>query len=142
MKISDILKEKGQAVFTISPDEPIFGSLRKLVEYQIGSLVVVDAEKKILGIISERDILRAIYHDYENLKTLKVAHLMTTNLIIAIPEDDIDYIMGVMTQNRIRHLPVVDKDGVIGIISIGDIIKCQLEEIQVKNRYLEEYMYS
>ncbi len=113
----------------------------KLIENKIGALIVVDAENKIVGIISERDITRAVYTDYDNLKSKRVFHLMTTNLIVAIPEDDIDYIMGIMTQNRIRHLPIVTKDGIAGIISIGDIVKFQLEEIQVKNRYLEEYMY-
>ncbi|MGE5581136.1 MAG: CBS domain-containing protein, partial [Bacillota bacterium] len=126
---------------TVSPDEPIFNAMGKLIEHKIGSLVVVDAEKKIVGIISERDIMRAAFTDYDTLKSKKVANLMTTNLIVAIPEDDIDYIMGIMTQNRIRHLPIVTKDGIIGIISIGDIVKYQLQEIQVKNRYLEEYMY-
>ncbi|HBE80801.1 MAG TPA: hypothetical protein DDW65_23895 [Firmicutes bacterium] len=141
MKIADLLKSKGQSVITVSPDEPIFSALGKLIEHKIGALVVVNAEKKILGIISERDILRAIYTDYEILKSKRVANLMTTNLIIAIPEDGIGYIMGIMTQNHIRHIPVIAKDGIVGIISIGDVIKYQLQEIQVKNRYLEEYVY-
>ncbi len=141
MKVADLLKSKGQTVITVSPDEPIFNAMGKLIEHKIGSLVVVDAEKKIVGIISERDIMRAAYSDYDTLKSKKVANLMTTNLIVAIPEDDVDYIMGIMTQNRIRHLPIVTKDGIEGIISIGDIVKFELEEIQVKNRYLEEYMY-
>jgi Predicted signal-transduction protein containing cAMP-binding and CBS domains len=141
MKVADLLKNKGQNVITVSPDEPVFQAMGKLIENKIGSLVVIDAEDKIVGIISERDIMRAAYSDYAMLKSKKVSQLMSTNIIVAIPEDDIDYIMGIMTQNRIRHLPIVTKDGIIGIISIGDIVKYQLEEIQVKNRYLEEYMY-
>ena len=141
MKVANLLKNKGHNVVTVTPDEPIFSAMGKLIEHHIGSLVVTDAEKKIVGIISERDILRAVYAGYEELKSKTVAQLMSTNLIIAIPEDDVDYIMGIMTQNRIRHLPIVTKDGIVGIISIGDIVKHQLEEFQVKNRYLEEYMY-
>jgi CBS domain-containing protein len=141
MKVADLLKSKGQSVITVSPDEPVFQAMGKLIENKIGSLVVIDAEKKIVGIISERDIMRAAYSDYEMLKSKRVSQLMSTNIIVAIPEDDIDYIMGIMTQNRIRHLPIVTKDGIVGLISIGDIVKYQLEEIQVKNRYLEEYMY-
>jgi CBS domain-containing protein len=141
MKVADLLKSKGQAVITVSPDELVFQAMGKLIENKIGSLVVADAEKKIVGIISERDILRAAYADYEMLKSIKVSQLMSINIIVAIPEDDIDYMMGIMTQNRIRHLPVVTKDGIVGMISIGDIVKYQLEETQVKNRYLEEYMY-
>lgn len=141
MKVADLLKSKGQAVITVNTDEPVFQAMGKLIDNKIGSLVVTDAEKKIVGIISERDIMRAAYSDYGMLKSKKVSQLMSTNIIVAIPEDDIDYIMGIMTQNRIRHLPIVTKDGIVGIISIGDIVKYQLEEIQVKNRYLEEYMY-
>ncbi len=141
MKVADLLKDKGKSVITITPDEPVFSAMGKLIEDQIGSLVVIDAEKKLVGIISERDIMRAAYSDFDTLKSKKVSQLMSTNIIIAIPEDDIDYIMGIMTQNRIRHVPIVTKDGIIGIVSIGDIVKYQLEEFQVKNRYLEEYMY-
>ncbi len=141
MKVADLLKDKGKSVITITPDEPIFTAMGKLIENQIGSLVVIDAEKKLVGIISERDIMRAAYSDLEKLKSKKVSQLMSTNIIIGIPEDDVDYIMGIMTQNRIRHLPIVTKDGIVGIISIGDIVKYQLKEFQVKNRYLEEYMY-
>jgi CBS domain-containing protein len=141
MKVADLLKDKGKSVITITPDEPVFTAMGKLIDNQIGSLVVIDAEKKLVGIISERDIMRAAYSDLEMLKSKKVSQLMSTNIIIGIPEDDIDYIMGIMTQNRIRHLPIVTKDGIVGIISIGDIVKYQLEEFQVKNRYLEEYMY-
>ncbi len=141
MKVADLLKDKGKSVITITPDDPVFSAMGKLMENQIGSLVVIDAEKKLVGIISERDIMRAAYSDFDTLKSKKVSQLMSTNIIIAIPEDDIDYIMGIMTQNRIRHVPIVTKDGIIGIISIGDIVKYQLEEFQVKNRYLEEYMY-
>ncbi len=141
MKVADLLKDKGKSVITITPDEPVFSAMGKLIENQIGSLVVIDAEKKLVGIISERDIMRAAYSDFDTLKSKKVSQLMSTNIIIAIPEDDIDYIMGIMTQNRIRHVPIVTKNGIIGIISIGDIVKYQLEEFQVKNRYLEEYMY-
>jgi CBS domain-containing protein len=141
MKVADLLKSKGQTVFTVSPDEPIFQAMGKLIENKIGSLLVTEAENKIVGIISERDIMRAAYSDYDLLKTKKVSQLMSTNIIVAIPDDDIDYIMGIMTQNRIRHLPIVTRETIVGMISIGDIVKFQLEEIQVKNRYLEEYMY-
>lgn len=140
MKVAELIKNKGQ-VITVSPDESVFAAMNQLVENRIGSLVVCDSQNNIAGIISERDVLRAAFEDYDNLKAKTVADLMTTNLLVAIPEDDIDYIMGVMTQNRIRHVPVVNKDGLIGIISIGDIVKYQLQETKVKNRYLEEYMF-
>lgn len=140
MKVSDLLKSKNQTVITATPDETVVEAMHKLVDNKIGSLVVCSSSK-ILGIISERDILRAVYEDYEGLKAKKVSDLMSTNLIVAIPDDEVDYIMGIMTQNRIRHLPIVTKEGIVGIVSIGDIVKYQLQETKVKNRYLEEYVY-
>lgn len=141
MKVADLLKNKGEAVITISPDATIFQAMQQLLDHNIGSLVVCDMENKIVGIISERDILRATYQDCNALQDKTVSDLMSTSLIVAIPDDEINYIMGIMTQNRIRHLPIVTKEGIAGIISIGDIVKFQLEETKVKNRYLEEYLY-
>jgi CBS domain-containing protein len=115
--------------------------MEKLLANKIGALVVCSQEEQLIGIISERDILKAVHENCDSLKSLKVSELMSTNLIVVIPEDEIDYIMGLMTQNYIRHLPIVNKERIIGIISIGDIVKFQLQEVQVKNRYLEEYMY-
>ncbi len=141
MKVADLLKSKGQQVITILPDEPVFQAMQKLVENSIGAVIVCNEGGKPVGIISERDIVKAAYGNYDTLRSKKVTDLMSSNLIVAIPEDDIDYIMGIMTQNRIRHLPIVTKDGIAGIISIGDIVKYQLQQVQVKNRYLEEFMF-
>lgn len=138
MKVSDLLKNKGQTVITITPEQPVFVAMEKLIDNKIGSLVVCDQDNKVVGIISERDIMRAAYQEYETLRSKKVSDLMTKNIIVAIPDDDIDYVMSIMTQNRIRHLPIATKDGILGIISIGDIVKFQLHETQVKNHYLEE----
>ena len=115
MKVSDLLKSKSQTVITATPDETVVEAMRKLVDHKIGSLVVCSSSK-ILGIISERDVLRAAYEDYEGLRSKKVSDLMSTNLIVAIPDDEVDYIMGIMTQNRIRHLPIVTKEGIVGIV--------------------------
>jgi CBS domain-containing protein len=139
MKVFDLLNSKGQTVITVTPDEPVFAAMGKLIENKIGSLVVCTAGK-IVGIISERDMLKAAYENYEVLKSKKVSDLMSTNLIVALPDDEVDYLMGIMTQNRIRHIPIVTKDGIAGIVSIGDIVKYQLHQTQVKNRYLEEYL--
>lgn len=141
MKVSDLLKAKGGRVITVSPEASIFEAMRLLVENKIGSLVVCDGEGKLVGILSERDIMRAAYEGYDTLKAKKVTNLMTTNLIVAIPDDDLEYIMGIMTVNHIRHLPIVTREGIAGIVSIGDIIKFQLQETQVQNRYLQEYMF-
>ena len=138
MKVLDLIKDKGQNVITITPDRPAFEAMGKLIDNKIGSLVVCDTDKKVVGIISERDVMRAAYQEYDTLRSKKVADLMTTNIIVAFPDDEIDYVMTIMTQNRIRHLPIATKEGIVGLISIGDIVKFQLHETQVKNHYLEE----
>ena len=140
MKVEDLLKSKNQTVITITPKETLPVALQKLLENQIGSLVVCD-EVKIFGIISERDILRAISDDYDTWVSKKVEDEMSPNLIVAIPDDDLNYVMGIMTQNRIRHLPIITREGIVGIVSIGDIVKFLLHDMEIKNRYLEEYIY-
>lgn len=140
MKVSDLLAVKGQTVVTISPDRPVFEAMKKLMDHHISSLMVLDGGYNVKGIITERDIIRAMNQDYEALKTQKVADLMTKALIVGTPYDEMEYVMGIMTQNRIRHLPIISEDGLAGIISIGDIIKFQLEEIQVENHYLQDFI--
>ena len=143
MKVLDLLKsKKNQDVFTISPEKTVYNALEMLLKNQISSLMVCyDGDGKMLGIITERDILRAVHKDPDVLKGKQVKDLMTTNVIVAIPDDEIDYVVEIMSKNRFRHLPIVNKDSILGIVSIGDIAKFQLHEIQAKNRYLEEYMY-
>jgi CBS domain-containing protein len=140
MKVSDLLKEKGSHVITVTPNQPVFDALKMLLDHKIGSLVVLDTDNQIKGIITERDLIREITRDYDALKSLKVADLMSTNLIVGTPDDEIEYIMGIMTQNRIRHLPIVTNQGLVGIVSIGDIVKTLLQETEVKNRFLEDYI--
>jgi CBS domain-containing protein len=140
MKVSDLLSTKGQTIITITPDRPVFEAMKKLMDNKISSLMVLDAGYNIKGIITERDIIRAMSQDYGALKTQKVADLMTKAIIVGTPEDDIEYVMGIMTQNRIRHLPIIAEDGLTGIISIGDIVKFQLQEIEVENHYLQDFI--
>ncbi|HEX3048947.1 MAG TPA: CBS domain-containing protein [Bacillota bacterium] len=140
MKVSDLLKEKGQNVVTITPNQTVNDALKMLLDHKIGSLMVMDTGNQIKGIITERDIIRGIAKDFEALKSLKVADLMSTSLIVGTPDDEIEYIMGIMTQNRIRHLPIVTNQGLVGMVSIGDLVKSLLQENEVKNRFLEDYI--
>jgi CBS domain-containing protein len=141
MKVADLLKTKGQNVVSIVSDKTVIEALRMLMDNKISSLVVLDASKKLIGIITERDIFRAATEDYEGLRSKKVADLMSTKLIVGTLEDDIEYVKGIMTQNRIRHLPIVAREGLVGMVSIGDIVKFQLQETIVKNRYLENSVF-
>jgi CBS domain-containing protein len=141
MKVADLLKNKGQNVISIAADKSVAEALKTLMENKISSLVVLDANHRLIGIITERDIFRAATMDYEGIHSKKVADLMSTNLIVGTLEDDIEYVKGIMTQNRIRHLPIVAQEGLVGMVSIGDIVKFQLHETIVKNRYLEDMVF-
>ena len=141
MKLKDILKNKGSKVWMVKTDQTIHDALQILVNQKIGALLVFDGKNGIVGIISERDIIRGIFKDSKGIETTPVSKLMTRKVIIGSPEDEVSYIMGVMTQNRVRHIPVVQDGELQGIISIGDVVKSQLEDSEYQIRYLKEYMY-
>lgn len=141
MKLKDILKVKGSKVWTIRENQSIHDALHILVNQRIGALLVLDQKERIIGIISERDIVRGCYTSSKDLDTKPVSQFMTKDIIICTPEDEIDYIMGVMTENRVRHIPVVSEGKLQGIVSIGDVVKSQLEQQQYEIHYLKEYIY-
>lgn len=140
MKIRDLLRGKGTAVVTIRPEATIHDAMTMLVNHRIGSLVVTEEQGRIIGIITERDILRECAARSEQVKNTRVQEVMTTNPIIGVPDDEVGYVMGIMTNNRIRHLPIMAGERLEGIISIGDVVKAQLEETEFENRYLKDYI--
>ena len=109
-------------------------AVRFMCDSHIGSLLVQDEKGSPLGIITERDVLRAVNDSSASYESLLVSDIMTTELICCLLGDDISYVMQILTQNKIRHLPIVEKKRVVGLISIGDVIKCSLEESRVENR--------
>lgn len=140
MKVKDILKEKGPEVFTIGEDKPLDEAIKIMVVNKIGSLLALNSDAKIAGIVTERDVLRVTHSHPDNFRTLPVKDIMSKNLIIVEPDDEIEYVEGIMTANRIRHLPVVKEHILIGIISIGDLVKNQLSQIRHENKYLRDYI--
>jgi CBS domain-containing protein len=110
------------------------------MQHRIGALLVRDATGTACGIISERDVLRECLHRSADLGRIPIREAMTTDLVVCLPDDEIDYAMGIVTKNRVRHLPIMDGDRVVGIISIGDLVKAGLEEAEYENRYLKEYI--
>lgn len=140
MKVRDILLSKGAEVATIHPEVTIHDALMTLVSRRIGSLMVTEEDGRIVGILTERDILRECAARSEDIKETRVREVMTTDLIIGVPDDEIGYVMGILTQNRIRHLPIIADDKLEGLISIGDVVKAQLEETEFENRYLKDYI--
>ncbi len=140
MQVKEILKEKGTDVATIGSEKTIYDAVKSLVEKKIGSLLVLDQKGAICGIITERDILKECDRNYDQLKKTRIKDVMTTNLIVASPDDDLDYVENIMTENRIRHIPVISGQKLEGIISIGDLVNVQRGECKVENRYLKDYI--
>jgi CBS domain-containing protein len=140
MKVRDILQVKGSQVHSIGSDQTVLDAVALLVQHRIGALLVRDAAGAVAGILSERDVLRECLHRSAELGRISVRDAMTRDLIVCVLDDDVDYAMGVVTKNRVRHLPVMDGDQVAGMISIGDLVKASLDEVQYENRYLREYI--
>lgn len=145
MLLQDILNTKGSDVHTIRPDATLDDVVNELVRHNIGSLVVCEpssgGEPRMVGIITERDILRAC-KDHKVPLGVKVAEAMTTNLETATPADSVARVMGLMTERRIRHLPVLCEGRLCGIISIGDLVKAQHDQMAMENYYLKNYIQS
>jgi len=138
MKIGDLLKLKDfkyRPVVAVGPDENVLTAIKKLVEHDRGSLPVCNQEDKLVGIITERDIVRKCFTCNNSLTNIHIQDVMTEEVVIGHPEDDLAYAISVMKQKRIRHLPVVDNEKVVGMISMRDLLGFQLEEAETKVRY-------
>ncbi len=142
MKISDVLQEKGNKVYTVQAEQQLTEALKMMVRHRIGSLLVMDREDEIAGLVSERDILLHIDSAGGVPGTTLVKEVMTPRqkLIVVAENDDLDYAMSVMTNNRIRHLPVVGGGKLCGLVSIGDLIKTQLSFREHENKMLQDYI--
>jgi len=141
MKLADILQAKGTNVFTISPRATLAEAASAMVEHNCGSLVVCERDK-VVGIITERDILRACATQDRPLTDVWVEERMTRDVITGSANDKINDVMGWMTDMRIRHLPVLDKGKLSGLVSIGDVVKAEHSLLSVENQYLKNYIQS
>lgn len=124
MKVRNILATKKGRIITIGFDEPVRRAIALLVENRIGALLVVDPAGKLVGILSERDIMRTAATD-EALFSRAVGEIMTKEVIVGMPQDDVIAVAHTMLEKRFRHLPIMEEDQLIGIISIGDVLKIQ-----------------
>ncbi len=141
MKIKDVLATKSDEVLTINQDGVVHDAIKILFKNKIGALLVLDDDDKLVGIISERDVLWECVDRDNLLRKTPIRDVMSKDLIIGVPDDDIGYSLGIMSKNRIRHLPILEQDQVVGIISIGDLVKAELEEREYDNRYLKQYIF-
>jgi CBS domain-containing protein len=129
MRIATILATKGSHVATVRAQQTLKETAALLAQYNVGALVVVDEAGKPVGIISERDLVRALARE-EDLAARRVSEVMTKAVIVGSPDDEVRTVMHTMTQKRFRHLPILDRGKLIGIVSIGDMVKAQLDEYQ------------
>ncbi len=147
MRIRDIIRDKGGDVATIGAGQTVHEAVRELNRHRIGALVVTGDDGSVQGIVSERDVLRMAAETWDDggeraarLRDRPVVGVMTREVICAVPDDELDYAMGIMTQNRIRHLPIMDEGRLVGIISIGDVVRAHLREAAYENRMLKDYV--
>lgn len=140
MQLKALLENKGRDLVTIEEHATICEAGKRMVEHNIGSLLVLNDQEMILGILTERDLLRLCPEKYGEMNTLCVKDIMTTDVIVGNIDDTVEMAENLMTKNRIRHLPVLDNGRISGLISIGDIVKAQLQDIEVENKYLKDYI--
>ena len=141
MTLSEILRTKGSDIYSTVPGATLRRVAEILVENNCGSLIVVDKEgsRKMIGIITERDLLQACSKGI-SLDDTPTEEIMTANMIIGRATDTIADAMGLMTVNRVRHLPVVEDDELVGLVSIGDLVKAQYGKLTAENHYLKNYI--
>ncbi len=141
MDARTILNRKGNTVYSVSPSATIREAMALLLRHRVGSLMVIDNVGEVVGIISERDIFRLTYEHEGRVMGIPVEAVMTRQLIVALPYDSIDYLKSLITENRIRHLPIIDQGKLAGVISIGDIVREESSAVAVENRYLKDFIF-
>jgi CBS domain-containing protein len=139
MLVSQILKTKGDLVFTAGPEETLGAVCALLHSRRVGAMVVTVADR-VVGIVSERDIVRALAEEGAQALTKPVSTCMTREVIFADPTETIDALLGRMTDRRLRHLPVVDRERLVGIVSIGDLVKWKITEVEAEADGLKAYI--
>lgn len=140
MTVATILRAKGNAVYTIEAGRMLMDAAKLLIERRIGALVVVDATGRVRGILSERDIVGAIAGSGAGTLTRPVGDYMTEGVVTCTRADTIEDLMEMMTERRIRHIPVVEQDRLVGIVSIGDVVKRRIEDTVFEAESMRAYI--
>ncbi|MET0567714.1 MAG: CBS domain-containing protein [Hyphomicrobiaceae bacterium] len=140
MHVAAILKDKGRAVETVRPDTKLMDVARKLAAKRIGAVVITDRHGEVAGIVSERDIIRALATDGAESLEWPVAEIMTRDVLTCNDGDTIDHLMSQMTARRFRHLPVINDGALSGIVSIGDVVKHHIAEVEMEASAMRDYI--
>jgi CBS domain-containing protein len=140
MHIARILNAKGDTVFSIHPEIGIADALKTLAQHDVGALLVCESDGRVCGILSERDIVRAMARQGADCLQRPARALMSSELVCCAPEDDVETAMALMTERRVRHLPVMADGRLLGLISIGDVVKHRIEEVQREAEAMRDYI--
>lgn len=141
MQVRDVLIAKGGRVVATGPEATVADAIATLVSHNIGSLPIIDAQGHLLGIFSERDILRGLHLRGEAFRSVKVADVMTRDPIFCEPGDDVEEVMAKMSERHVAKVPVLDGDRLVGVVSVGDVIKLMAERLKAENTHLISYLY-
>jgi CBS domain-containing protein len=140
MNVAAILRQKGRAVTTVGPNTSLLEVADKLAAKRIGSIVIVGARGEVVGIVSERDIIRELAHRGQACLTQPVSDTMTRQVVTCAETDTLDELMAMMTARRFRHLPVVTDGALVGIVSIGDVVKHHVAEVEMEATAMRDYI--
>ena len=140
MNVKTILSRKGSSVTTIEPTATLGAAIESLTRHRIGALVVLGADRRMIGILSERDIVRALAECGADALTQPLAQVMTRKVATCSESDTVIAIMEQMTASKFRHVPVLERDQLVGIVSIGDVVKHRLEEMEHESAALRDYI--
>jgi len=140
MTVANILKKKGCEIISVSEDQTVLEALNVLAEHHIGAVFVMGENNKIAGVLSERDIVRALPNAKGLLRTQKISSIMTKDVINCDEGDSVETVMAIMTKNKIRHLPVRKAGKLVGVISIGDVVKERIAETEQEAEAMKKYI--
>jgi CBS domain-containing protein len=141
MQVRDVLKTKNRTVITIDSGATVAEAIARLVEHNIGSLPVLDPGGQLVGIFTERDVLRGVDGDCERFSRSRIADVMTHDPVSCNLDDNVHHVMGKMSDHQVGQLPVRDGERVVGVVSVGDVIKLLYEKVEAENRHLLDYLY-
>jgi CBS domain-containing protein len=141
MLVRDVLDSKGRRIISIDSEATASEAVARLVQNNIGSLPVLDKSGKLVGVFSERDVLRLIHNRGEGFGRLRVSEVMTTGPITCSLDDQVDDVMGKMSERHIAKVPVLSNDQLVGVISVGDVIKVLYDKVHTENQHLRSYIH-
>ena len=138
LKVKDILKDKGLEVIAIDSGSTVDAAINKMIERNIGAILVME-DNKCVGVFTERDVLKC-WTKHNSLEKVAIKDVMSRDLLVIEPHDDLDYAMTIMTNKKIRHLPVIEDGRVVGLVSIRDVVKYHISNLEAEVHYLKDYI--